>query len=157
MTEVWKEITGTDAEVSSQGRVRIGDAIIEPQTDSEGYKRLTFSYKRRDRVHRLVARAFVPNPEGKPMVNHKNGNKGDNRAENLEWVTAKENAVDAGQKGLLKNGRPRPIVAIGDGDVIFCDSQKQAELILGISAKEINKVLSGKRKTAHGYRLVYAA
>lgn len=72
--------------------------------DKKGY--LVFDFRRRGgkcvHVHRLVAEAFIPNPENKPQVNHINGNKSDNRAENLEWVTNGENQIHAYKNGFKK-------------------------------------------------------
>lgn len=155
--EIWKPIEGTtDAFVSTSGRISVGGVTITPQTDSEGYKRCTVAPKYRDRVHRFVAKAFCDNPGGKGYVNHINGNKADNRAGNLEWVTAKENAEAASKAGLLKGGgKKRAVAAIGNGKVAFFSSQTEAGFVLGIPAKEISKALTGKRKTAHGYRFSY--
>lgn len=78
--------------------------IITPQSSPGGYWRVELS-GRKCLLHRLLAQAFIPNPDNKPQVNHKNGVKTDNRLENLEWATQSENQIHAYRTGLQKGFR----------------------------------------------------
>lgn len=107
---MWKAIKGTNGmiEVSDDGKVRSllrgTPTVLKTQRDKKGYHRLRVTIDREKmsfKLHREVAKAFMPNPDNLPQVNHKNGNKDDNRVENLEWVTNKENAHHAIRNGLL--------------------------------------------------------
>lgn len=95
--EVWVTISdfGGVYQVSNMGRVkRKNSRVLKPETTNRGYKRVILSYNNSQAkisVHRLVATYFIKNPENKPEVNHINCIKHDNRVENLEWVTRKEN------------------------------------------------------------------
>lgn len=110
--ETWKDVVGYEGryQVSDMGRViskpkirRPYDKLLKPQYFKTGYAYLDLGDgKRINRylLHRVVCEAFHPNPEGKPQVNHKNGDKSDNRSENLEWATNSENQKHSIRTGL---------------------------------------------------------
>ena len=101
--EVWREIASTGYEVSDLGRIRRGDRILAGSYHNDGYTFMTISGKQIP-IHRFVANAFIPNPENKPEINHKDGNKKNNCVDNLEWVTRSENQKHAADNNLQPKG-----------------------------------------------------
>jgi hypothetical protein len=115
---MWKKIIynniTTDYSISDSGEVRkdTTNYIMKLQIQ-QGYNHVTIQINgkpKRFRVHRLVAEAFIPNPENKPYVNHIDGNRQNNLAENLEWVTPAENTQHAINTGLMLPTRERAVV-----------------------------------------------
>lgn len=112
--ELWANTGGdiyeSDYQISTFGRVKSTkdghERILKPFVDKDGYLNIAFSKNRhvkKFKIHRLVALAFIPNPNNKPQVNHVFGNKMDNYVDNLEWCTDVENNHHAITIGLRKS------------------------------------------------------
>lgn len=142
-----------------------------PRKNTNGYYQIPISNGKTRKdiiVHRIVAETFIPNPDNKPEVNHINGNKADNRVENLEWVTRSENMRHRYRtlkyKGSLYNrfGKDNPtskiIQQIKDGKVVAeYYGSYEVERTTGIDAHHVRNVCNGVygQKTAGGYQWKY--
>jgi hypothetical protein len=185
--EEWKVIPGFGGryEVSSLGRVRTysngrhgnrAEAVVMAQKKTPGGYPQVHLYKPHGggkqytvMIHRLVAELFVSNPDGKTVVNHKDGNKANNTADNLEWVTASENSLHAVGSGLMKPSQRQkevtsarcsiPVVMFNRDMVELARfrSAKQASVKTGADISAIIKCCRGKLKSTKGYKWKYAA
>ena len=168
--EVWKDIKGYEGkyQVSNLGRVKslpkrrgrgVGymceEMILTQAKHHYGYNVVNLRSNGKGttiEVHRLVANAFICNPDNKPQINHANGNKTDNRVENLEWCTNGENQL---HKYEVLGCKPfgKPVVCEESG------CEYSSALVAGrcnnIDSSSIAKCCRGKRETAGGYHWKY--
>lgn len=132
--------------VDSAGRMRFfPDKIITPcygRNPRHAYAHINLNKpdgtQQRVRIHRLVAEAFIPNPEGLPQVNHKDGNKANNNVENLEWCSIRDNLLHSFRTGLHPNekfekeaGKRSVIVVSPDGECTRFDTVNEAAAFMG--------------------------
>ena len=127
----WKKIYNYNGmfSISEDGHLRndLTGNILKNNIGQNGYYQITIKPYGRDgkcfslRLHKLVAQAFIPNPNNKPQINHKDGNKLNNHYSNLEWVTQQENSRHAEDNGLMNrcHGLKMKNVKLSEVDVIW--------------------------------------
>lgn len=186
--EEWRPIPGTENkyEISNYGNVKslsyhqTGKVkLLKPFPDKKGYLQVDINKKSR-KVHRIVAEVYIPNPNKKPQINHKDGNKSNNRVDNLEWCTQSENQKHAYKHGLkpksmerahsnevkemlvnyskkINDKRKIPVIAINieTGERTRYSSQSEAAKKLGVHQKSVGRICYGKQKQTKGYRFEF--
>ena len=174
MIEIWKDIPNYDGlyQVSNLGVVKSltycnqygrikKEKLLKQNIIKSGYCVVSITNKKRKTmpIHRLVAQTFITNPNNLPQVNHKDGNKQNNRVDNLEWCTNEYNMQHAKQNGLLEKRKLKIKVKqydLNDKMIKQWLSAKDVWEELKINNSHITECCKGKRKTAGGYIWRYA-
>lgn len=186
MLEVWKDIPNYEGlyQISNLGNVKslcFGARnirksnivkLLHQSPNNLGYHKVELYKDGKSKmfyVHRLVAISFIPNPDNKPQINHKDGNKDNNTVDNLEWVTSKENLHHAVETGLRRRSQMKGITGklnknskkINQYDkegnyIATYYGIAEAARILNGNANSISCCLRGRYKTACGYKWEYA-
>lgn len=172
MQEIWKEVKGYEGiyEVSNLGKIKslervivckngttrtVKSKILHPKKSNSGYLEVNLINKMKY-VHRLVATAFIPNIENKPTVNHKDENKTNNKATNLEWMTDYENVnYGTGKQRRVEKYRKKVFQYTMDGKFVreWDCSVSCAES--GFSPCNIRRCCHGQYSQHKGYKWSY--
>ena len=172
MEEIWKDVKGYEGlyQVSNLGRVKSFDTkdkldrirkgrILKGYKQGGGYLQVSLykNGKHKKYIHRLVAQAFIPNPEHKPQVNHIDEIKTNNMVSNLEWSTSKENLNHGTRNERSSRKHSIPIIAsnLKTGESTDFCSAKECARQLGLCQQSISKVLVGQLRQTGGYKFKY--
>lgn len=164
--EIWKDIAGYDGvyQVSNMGRVKSfckgKEKILKPKKDKYGYLMVGLYKDEKQywkKIHRIVAEAFLDNPNNLPCVNHLSEDKTDNRVENLCWVDHKTNINYGTRNKRVSKALSKSVLQYSlDGTFVNeWQSTHEVERQLGFANQHISKCCNGKRKTCGGYKWYY--
>lgn len=131
--------------------------FLKPAKNSKGYLRVHLCVHNTHKIvtiHRLVAKAFIPNPNNFPQINHIDENKTNNNVANLEWCTTEYNINYGNRSKRMAETRSKPVICIETN--ITYPSIIEAERQTGINNANINRCCRGKLHTAGGYHWKYA-
>ncbi len=179
MEEIWKDIKNYEGlyQVSNLGRVKSLSRFIKCRNGkrktvtkilkqtSIRYAMLDLGKRNKKIVHRLVAEAFIPNPNNKPQINHIDGNKLNNNAKNLEWCTQSENQIHAYRTGLQKgycksqsgenNPKNRPVIQMDMNNNFINEYFSITEAQIQIGLSHISCVCRGVRNHSGNFKWRY--
>ena len=161
--EHWKEIAGYEGlyEVSDLGRVKSlkygKERILKPQKNTRGYLKVALCKDgkvEQPKIHRLVAEAFIPNPNNLETINHKDEVKTNNTVGNLEWMSVKDNNNYGTRNKRVGEAHSKQVQMFDKKTFELLEtfpSTHEAERITGISNSNISECCNANRKSAGGY------
>ena len=162
MKEIWRDIKGYEGKymVSNLGRVKSlnysntgKEGILNARDNGKGYLRVILWKDGKDkkyRINRLVAQAFIPNPDNLPEVNHKDEDKTNNRVDNLEWCSRQYNIEYSQGKAVIGINKVSGLIA-------EFPSASEASRQTGINSRNICACLKGRQKSTGGFYWHYAS
>lgn len=177
--EIWRDIEGYEGlyQISNLGRIKrvarasknkgtygsmyqYKEKILSPQENKRrfGYYEISLHKNKKEKrfkIHRLVACAFVPNPNNKPEVNHIDGDKRNNKATNLEWVTSSENKKHAWNHNLYNSDHRKKAIICNNTNTVY-ESVTEASIQLNCDRRSIHRVLKGEKDKVKGMSFSYA-
>lgn len=165
--EIYKEIEGYEGiyQVSNYGNVKsLGndktrkEKVLKPQKHNYGYLMVSLNKQGKHKlhfVHRLVAEAFIDNPNNYEEVNHKDEDKTNNSVINLEWCTRLYNHNYGTINQRIAESRSKPVICLETGKIY--PSLKEVQRQLGFSQGNISNVCNGKQQTAYGFHWKYVS
>ena len=138
----------------------VKEMILKQHVDKDGYLRVTLVKDGKNYfapLHRLIAKAFIPNPNNYPVINHKNENKKDNSLENLEWCTVSYNNNYGSRQERVRMTSGKKVIGTNGKETLLFNSASEASIYFtGKRTSNISQCANGKFKQMYGYEWRWA-